>query len=37
MQNRTIHGYIAIDYELVWTVITKDLAELQSQLKTIKF
>jgi uncharacterized protein with HEPN domain len=36
MQNRTIHGYIATDYELVWTVINKDIAELEGQLKTIK-
>lgn len=36
MRNRTIHGYIAIDYELVWTVINKDLPDLQNQLKAIK-
>ena len=36
MRNRIIHGYVSIDYELVWIVITKDLPELQNQLIAIK-
>ena len=36
MRNRIIHGYVSIDYELVWFVITKDLPELQKQLLVIK-
>jgi len=36
MRNRIIHGYVSIDYELVWFVITKDLPELQKQLLAIK-
>jgi uncharacterized protein with HEPN domain len=36
MRNRIIHGYVSIDYELVWIVINKDLPELQSQLLAIK-
>ena len=36
MRNRIIHGYVSIDYELVWIVITKDLPELQNQLLCIK-
>ncbi len=36
MRNRIIHGYVSIDYELVWIVINKDLPELQKQLLAIK-
>ena len=36
MRNRIIHGYVSIDYELVWIVINKDLPELQNQLIAIK-
>jgi uncharacterized protein with HEPN domain len=36
MRNRIIHGYVSIDYQLVWGVIRKDLPYLQNQLKAIK-
>ncbi len=36
MRNRIIHGYVSIDYVLVWIVINKDLPELQNQLIAIK-
>jgi uncharacterized protein with HEPN domain len=36
MRNRIIHGYVSIDYELVWIVINKDLPELQRQLLAIE-
>ena len=36
MRNRIIHGYVSIDYQLVWGVISKDLPDLQKQLIAIK-
>jgi uncharacterized protein with HEPN domain len=36
MRNRIIHGYVSIDFDLVWTVINKDLPQLQNQLRAIK-
>ena len=36
MRNRIIHGYVSIDYKLVWGVISKDLPDLQKQLDAIK-
>jgi uncharacterized protein with HEPN domain len=36
MRNRIIHGYVSIDYQLVWGVISKDLPDLQKQLNAIK-
>lgn len=36
MRNRIIHGYVSIDYQLVWGVIRKDLPDLQKQLNAIK-
>jgi uncharacterized protein with HEPN domain len=36
MRNRIIHGYVSIDYQLVWGVVCKDLPDLQQQLKAIK-
>ena len=36
MRNRIIHGYVSIDYQLVWGLISKDLPDLQMQLIAIK-
>ena len=36
MRNRIIHGYVSIDFQLVWGLISKDLPALQKQLITIK-
>ncbi len=35
MRNRIAHGYISVDYELVWNVIHKDFPPLFSQLQNI--
>ena len=38
MRNRLIHGYAAVDRDIIWTVVTEDLpsliASLQSSLDT---
>ncbi len=36
MRNRIIHGYVSIDFALVWSVIHKDLPLLKSQLLALK-
>lgn len=36
MRNRIIHGYVSIDYELVWAVINKDIPELHHQLLALQ-
>ncbi len=35
MRNRLIHGYIAVDYDVLWDVVHDDLPELISKLKKI--
>lgn len=35
MRNRIIHGYVSVDYELVWQVVHKDLPSLYAQLQAI--
>lgn len=34
-RNRLVHHYFGIDYEIVWSIITEDLQELQFQLREI--
>ncbi|HNO71055.1 MAG TPA: DUF86 domain-containing protein [Bacteroidia bacterium] len=34
-RNRIVHDYMGIDYEIVWTIIEKDLALLESEVKKI--
>ena len=34
MRDRLIHGYFAVDYELVWDVIENKIPELRKQLLT---
>lgn len=36
MRNRIAHGYVSVDYELVWQVTQKDLPPLLSQLQNIQ-
>lgn len=35
MRNQLIHGYLGIDLDIVWDVITIELPTLLKQLKTI--
>ena len=35
MRDRLIHGYFAVDYELVWDVVENNIPELRKQLQTI--
>ena len=34
-RNRLIHAYSEVDYEIVWSIVTKDLPPLVSQLSQI--
>ena len=34
-RNRLVHHYFGIDHEIVWSIITEDLQELQFQLREI--
>ena len=34
-EDRLIHGYDAIDYEILWHILKQDLPELVSSLETI--
>lgn len=36
MRNRLVHDYLGIDFELVWEVTQKDLAEFHSQIERLK-
>jgi len=35
MRHRLIHGYDALDYDIVWTVLDKELAPLAGQIEAI--
>jgi uncharacterized protein with HEPN domain len=35
LRNRLIHGYDAIDYEILWRILKQDLPELVSSLEKI--
>jgi uncharacterized protein with HEPN domain len=35
MRDRLIHGYFAVDYELVWDVVENKIPELRNQLMQI--
>ena len=35
-RNRIVHDYMGIDYEIVWEIIEKDLAELKNKIKEIR-
>jgi uncharacterized protein with HEPN domain len=35
LRNRLIHGYDAIDYEILWQIVNNDLAELVFSLESI--
>ena len=35
LRNRLIHGYDAIDYEILWHILNHDLPELVSSLEII--
>lgn len=34
-RNRIVHDYMGIDYQIVWTIIQKDLNGLESDIKNI--
>ncbi len=33
MRNRLVHGYAAVDHDVVWAVVTRDLPVLASSLE----
>jgi uncharacterized protein with HEPN domain len=35
LRNRISHAYFGIDYEIIWDIITNNLAENKSQIETI--
>ena len=35
MRDRLIHGYFAVDYEIVWDVVQKKVPPLREQLEAI--
>lgn len=35
MRNRIIHGYDAVDFDILWAVVTVDLPPLVTQLEAI--
>lgn len=35
MRNRVSHGYLKVDYELIWQTIHNDLLELHQQMKSL--
>ena len=36
MRNRLIHGYFAVDPEIVWTIVTHELPELRKHLEALQ-
>ena len=34
-RNRIVHDYMGVDYQIVWTIIQKDLSGLESEIKNI--
>ena len=36
LRDRIIHGYFRIDYSIVWSVITKDLPELEPKISALR-
>lgn len=36
MRNRLIHGYFAVDPEIVWTIVTNELPELRKHLEAVQ-
>ncbi len=34
-RNRIVHDYMGIDYEIVWTIISSDLKELETRIEEI--
>ena len=35
MRDKIAHEYFGIDYEILWEIVTKDLPELESQIKEV--
>lgn len=35
MRDRLIHGYFAVDYELVWDVVVSEVPSLRSQVRSL--
>ena len=35
MRNRLVHGYFAVDFDILWTVVDDDLPKLISQLESL--
>ncbi|HBA82805.1 MAG TPA: hypothetical protein DCZ95_01805 [Verrucomicrobia bacterium] len=36
-RNRLIHGYDAVDYDILWAIVTSDFPPLASQIKALVF
>jgi uncharacterized protein with HEPN domain len=36
LRNRVVHGYFAVDLELVWRIVRSDLPALASRLRTLR-
>jgi len=36
LRNRIVHGYDSVDFDILWTIITKDLPPLIAQLEAIR-
>lgn len=36
LRNRVVHGYFAVDLELVWRIVVSDLPALASRLRTLR-
>lgn len=35
LRNRLIHGYFAIEYRIIWEIVTKDLPQLKIQIQKL--
>jgi uncharacterized protein with HEPN domain len=36
LRNRVVHGYFAVDLELVWRIVVSDLPALASRLRSLR-
>ncbi len=34
-RNRLVHGYDAVDYDILWTIVSEDFPPLASQIETL--
>ena len=36
LRNRVVHGYFAVDLEIVWRIVVSDLPDLVSRLRALR-